>query len=263
MFDIKELYSTVDAYAPFALSEKLIEKGDYDNSGLLIKTHDVVKGVLFSLDLSEESVKKAKRLNLDTIITHHPAIYHPVKSLSEDDKTSSAVLLAATKGLNVISAHLNLDVAAKGIDACLAQGLGAKSFKIIDDLDGENGYGREFNLNLTLAEIKKTVKSVFKTNKAIAYGKESRRLKKCACFCGGGAGYALGYVKSGKTDADLIVTSDMPHHVIKELTEYGKSIIILPHYVAEEYGFHKFYENISANLNEKIKTYYFYDKRFV
>lgn len=262
MFDINKLYAAVDKFAPFSVSEEMIRRGEYDNSGIIVKTHDNIKAVLFSLDLSEEAVKKAKRLSCDTIITHHPAIYYPVKSLSVDDKTTAAVILSAEKGLNVISAHLNLDAAEGGIDACLAECLGAKSYKIIDRLDEKHGYGREFAVNIALSEMKKRIKENLNTNKAVVYGKSGYVVKKCASFCGGGAGHALEYVKSGKTDADLIISSDMPHHIIKELTEYGKSIIILPHYPAEEYGFKKFYERVSSELPSEIKSFYFCDKSF-
>ena len=262
MFDLEGLYAAVDKFAPFSLSEEMVKRGEYDNSGVIIKNHSQVKAVLFSLDLSETAVKKAFSLSCDTVITHHPAIYYPIKSLSVDDKTTAALLAAAKKGLNVISAHLNLDSAENGIDFFLAQGLGAKSCGIIDRLSENCGYGREFTVNATLFEMKKRIKENFKTDKIIVYGKNGNRVKTCASFCGGGSGHALDYVKNGKTDADLIISSDMPHHVIKELTEYGKSIIILPHYVAEEYGFRKFYERISSELPDEIKSFYFYDKRF-
>ena len=90
MFSIKKLYNAVDGYAPFAISDEMVKRGEYDNSGIIIKSHDEVKAVLFSLDLSEEAVKTAKRLSCDTIVTHHPAVYYPVKSLSEDDTGAAA-----------------------------------------------------------------------------------------------------------------------------------------------------------------------------
>lgn len=262
MYNLKNLYAVIDKLAPFSVSDEMVKQGEYDNSGIIIKSHDEIKSALFSLDLSEKAVSRAKSLSCDTVITHHPAIYHPVKSLSVDDKTTAAVLSAVKSGLNVISAHLNLDTAENGIDACLAEGLGAKSYRIIDMIDDRHGYGREFTVDATLSLMKKRIKENFGTSKITVYGKNRNAKLKCASFCGGGAGHAIDYVKHGLTDADLIITSDIPHHVLKELTEYGKSIIILPHYCAEEYGFKKFYEKVSAQVAGEIKTYYFSDKRF-
>ena len=262
MFSIKNLYDAIDAFAPFYLSDNEVKSGGYDNSGIILESQSEVNGVLFSLDLTEKAVKTAKKYGVNTIVTHHPAIYKPVKSLSANDGTTAAILLAANFRLNVLSAHLNLDAAERGIDFWLAKGLGAKEFSILYRDGDKCGYGREFTVNATLNDLKKRVKENFSTDKIIIYGEKGKTIKNCACFCGGGSEYALNAVKSGKTDAELIVTSDMPHHVIKELTEYGKSIIILPHYVAEEYGFNKFYQELSSCL-KNVKTYYFYDKRFI
>ena len=66
-------------------------------------------------------------------------------------------------------------------------------------------------------------------------------INKIASFCGGGDSHALYVVENAVTDADTIITSDVSHHVLKELIELGKNVMILPHYVSEQYGFYKFY----------------------
>ena len=50
-----------------------------------------INKILFSLDLSNETLKKAVELGCDTIVTHHPAIYNPVKRLSINDDTAPIV----------------------------------------------------------------------------------------------------------------------------------------------------------------------------
>jgi putative NIF3 family GTP cyclohydrolase 1 type 2 len=195
--------------------------------------------------------------------THHPAIYSPLKSLSEDDIISAPVLKAIKKGINIISMHLNLDVAEGGIDACLCLGLGGTKYKILDMLDEKHGYGREFSVTpVTLKEYSNRAKKVFGTNKIITYGKPSATVKKVASFCGGGAGHAEKYVINKTTDADLIVTSDMAHHVIKEILDSGKCVMIIPHYASEEYGFKKYYERVVDAIGDQVPSYYFDDKRF-
>ena len=80
MFKLNQLMEVIEEYAPLSLSRKMIEKGSYDNSGIIVKSGDNCQKILFSLDLSSESVKKAVELKCDTIVTHHPAIYTPVTS---------------------------------------------------------------------------------------------------------------------------------------------------------------------------------------
>lgn len=261
MFKLNELYAVLEEYAPLALSYKMIEDGGYDNSGILIKSNDKSDKILFTLDLSNKSVEKALELNIDTIVTHHPAIYTPIKNLSVDDCTAP-IINAIKSNINVVSMHLNLDITRDGIDDCLVKGLNGNNVKVLSIIDGECGYGKQADVVETpLEEFKARVESNFGSDKILAYG--NSKVKKIASFCGGGASEAIKAVEEGLTVADTIVTSDIAHHVLKELIEKGKNVVIIPHYVSEQYGFNKFYLRVKELLNGKAEVYYFLDKRFM
>lgn len=261
MYSLNEFLGILDELAPIKYSLMQIEQGDYDNSGILVRMGDSVKRALFSLDLSVEAVNKAKRLKCDTVITHHPAIYHPVKSLDIGGDTA-AVALAVKNGLNVISMHLNLDVAKGGIDDGLCKGLGGEKFRFLNGLDDNAHYGREFKIEDTLAEFKKRIAKEFGTKKTLVYGSPKNPVGLAASFCGGGAEYALSYAQKGGS-ANTIITSDMPHHILKELTERGKQVIILTHYASENYGFKRFFFAVEKKVATKAEVFYFEDKRFL
>ena len=262
MFDLDSLMSVLEKYAPLSLSERLVAAGDYDNSGIIIRHHRDVKKVLYTLDLSLAAVRAAVRRGCDTIVTHHPAIYMPVKKLDMSDAVTAPVLMAAEKKKNVISMHLNLDIAEEGIDQSLCTALGGERFKILDCLDESYGYGREFDVgNITFGEFAERARRALGTKKTVCYGSLSRKLKKAASFCGGGASRAEKEVLKG-LDADAVVTSDMPHHVIKELVEKDKCVLIIPHYAAEEYGFKIFYEKTYGDFAGRAQAEYWVDKRF-
>ena len=264
MLKINDVYSILNDLAPFEISEQVIKNGGYDNSGILINTHSEVNKILFSLDLSLDSVNRAKRLGCDTIITHHPAIYTPIKELSVEDYSLVALVKAIEYKMNVISMHLNLDFANEGIDENLSKALGATNAKTIEKIYQKYGYGREFCLNkTTLSSLAQKVKIQLETNRVITYGKKSFSFNKVASFCGAGSSTALKTLKSGECTADVIVTSDVPHHVIKEIVEMGKAMIIVTHYSAENYGFKKFYQKTRSVLGDQVQTYYFQDKRFI
>ena len=258
MYKLKDFLSFLEQYAPLSLSYKMIEKGSYDNSGIIVDNGKVVQKVLFSLDLTCDSVKKACELGADTIVTHHPAIYAPLKSLSVDGQ-GEAVLLAIKNGINVISMHLNLDLAKKGIDYWLSTAFSQGKQTILDFLDNEHGYGRKVEFNGTMEDLYKKAKEVFKTDKILVYG--SGKIGSIATFCGSGGSVALDLIRKNSCDADVIITSDLAHHELLEMIERGKKVLILPHYVSEEYGFNKFYEWTKHN-GDKIQAYYFDDKRF-
>ena len=263
MYDINEFVALLEKFAPLELSQKMIDLGCYDNSGLLIKCNDKVSKVLFSLDLSKETVKKAKRLKCDTIVTHHPAIYGGLKELSFDGQ-SAEIVDAVKSNINVISFHLNLDIAETGIDNKLALGLGASKYQILNYATDKHGYGRQFEVkDKTFGEFILDAKKTFGTNKIVAYGNKKQKIYTVASFCGGGASDVEKLICKNGLLSDVVVTSDMPHHVIKLLIENGKKILLLPHYASENFGFKCFYDWVKEKLNGQIETEYFLDKRFM
>ena len=259
MFSLNEFMGIIESVAPLSLSYKMIEKGSYDNSGLIIKSSEKVGKILFSLDLSLSAVNRAIELGCDTIVTHHPAIYEPLKSLSITDETAP-ITLAIQNKINVISMHLNLDIADDGIDQLLCKGLGGENIKILSLVDEKNGYGRESDVyECSLTEFVEKAKTTFMSDKVISYG--DRPVKKIASFCGSGASQAIESLK--QLTADTIVTSDIAHHNLTVLIENGKNVVIIPHYVSEQFGFNSFYALLTEKLNGKAQTFYFLDKRFM
>ena len=262
MYNLNNFMGILEEFAPLQLSHKLQEKGMYDNSGLLVKCKNQIKKVLFCLDLTKKAVEFAKKVKADTIVTHHPAIYMPIKSLSIEDTIAAPILLAIKNEINVISMHLNLDVAKNGIDYNLCKGLGGESYKNVQNIDSCCGYGKEFKIEKqSLSDFIKEIKKQFRTNKILCYKAGKEKIETVASFCGSGGSEALEYLKENKLGADLIVTSDAPHHVIKEIIEMNRSLIIIPHYVSEEYGFKAFYQEITQKTKD-LEFVYFDDKRF-
>ncbi len=165
---------------------------------------------------------------------------------------------AIQKGLNIISMHLNLDIAKDGIDDCLAQGLGGKNLNVLNL--GFIGYGKEFTVEeKTLDCYAEKIAKEFGTKRLLVYGNSNEIIKTVASFCG--AGGSEGCVYSGK--ANLVVTSDLAHHEIKAIIEKGKNLIILPHYTAENYGFTKFYKKITEIIGNEVESEIFVDERFI
>ncbi len=263
MCSLKEYLAVLEEFCPLYLSDEMKKRGMHDNSGIIIDSGKEVRKVLFTLDLSIDAVNRAKRLGVDTIVTHHPAIYNPLYSLSTSEYDSKAVYLAIKYGINVISMHLNLDIAKGGIDDSLALALGAKEMETVFEICDTLGYGKQFLVEETdFDSLVKKVKKTFKTAKIIGYKASREKVKSVASFCGGGASEALSAIKENKLFAGLVVSSDFSHHHVKDLVERGVSVIIIPHYASEEYGFNRFYQEIK-NKKIDIQSFYFYDRRFI
>jgi len=114
----------MEAMAPTALSEK------WDNSGLQIgKKDQPVQKVCVALDPSPEVIAEACSVKADLLITHHPLLFHPVKTLDFDTPAGALLEQAVKNDLAVYSAHTNLDSALDGINDILAQRLGLKKLR--------------------------------------------------------------------------------------------------------------------------------------
>lgn len=114
MTTVSEIYEYIDQIAPFALAES------WDNSGLLCGSGELpVDSALVALDITSDVAAEAAEIGAQLIISHHPVIFEPLKKLS----AASVPWRLASSGISAICAHTNLDIAAGGVNDCLAQRL--------------------------------------------------------------------------------------------------------------------------------------------
>ena len=254
----KDLFEAACGIAPIALSEAFVAAEDgYDNSGIIIETDRDVKKVLFSLDLSLACAERAAEGNFDAVITHHPAIFDPIRSLNYAD--TAPLLICAQNHIGVISMHLNLDIADCGIDYCLAEKLGAKEQKTITEIFGKNGYGRLFEIEeVPFFAYKRQVSENLNTDNVMIFGDRNKPIKTVASFCGAGCGPKELDLAAG---ADLIVSADIKHHVIKEALNRGFAVMQLTHYASEVFGLKRFKEQLKEKLSG-VEMEFFDDERY-
>ena len=112
MNSISNIYDYIDSFAPFQSAMS------FDNAGLLVGDSKAeVKTAVLSLDITPAVVREAVKLGAQLIVSHHPVIFDPLKSISTD----SAPYLLAQHGIAAICAHTNLDMAVGGVNSCLAE----------------------------------------------------------------------------------------------------------------------------------------------
>lgn len=253
----EELLSVLECIGGLSLSREFCDKhGAYDNSGVIVDCGEEITGVLFSLDLSENAVKEAKKRRFNAIVTHHPAIYTGLKEISVFKPDSALIAECIRWGITVISMHLNFDSAPEGIDYELMRGLGGDAGNTMIKLSG-GAYGRAFDVAKTsVKEYLTLVSRNFNTERILYYSGNDRDITKVASFCGAGCDDAA-IAFAEKEQADLFVSSDMKHHQITALLARGISVLILTHYAAENYGFNKIYQKITDGLN--VPAAYFCD----
>lgn len=118
MATVKAIYEFINSVAPFDIQE------DFDNAGFLVgrKKQEVTR-ILVALDITREVAEEAARLGAELIVAHHPVIFNPVKSVTDETLTGRVLLALAEQKIAAICAHTNLDAALGGVNDCLAEAL--------------------------------------------------------------------------------------------------------------------------------------------
>ena len=121
--------------------EEWVPKGiawEKDNPGLQIGSEEYeVKNVFLCLELTGEALNEAIIKKCNLIITHHPLIFHPIKTLNiNKDKNHQIIAKVIKNDILVYSAHTNLDFTKDGVSFQLAKVLGLNNVSFIKNLDG-------------------------------------------------------------------------------------------------------------------------------
>lgn len=119
---ISDIIEIVDKLAPFGYAE------DWDNSGLQVGDPAAkVSRIMISLDPVPEAIEAAINQGCQLLLTHHPLIFRPLKSINASDPIGHLITLSLKNNLSIISLHTNYDIAPKGLNDILAERIGLKS----------------------------------------------------------------------------------------------------------------------------------------
>ena len=126
MPQIQHIIDALERIAPPALQE------DYDNSGLLVgEPSTEIQKVLVSLDVTEEVVEEARECGAGLIVSHHPIVFRPLRSLTGKNQVERTVMAALRAGIGLYAIHTNLDNVAHGVNAMMCRKLGLEGMKVL------------------------------------------------------------------------------------------------------------------------------------
>ena len=119
-----DIYREIDRIAPFSLAQ------DWDNSGFLCGDREApVRRVMAALDATMDVVREAAQKDCQMILTHHPVIFHPLRSVTPQEVAYHAV----RAGIAIVCAHTNLDAAYGGVNEVLARRLALAGLEPLED----------------------------------------------------------------------------------------------------------------------------------
>ncbi len=109
-----------------------------DRIGLQLGTlQKDIRNVLIALDVNDEVVEEAIRLNVDLIIAHHAIIFRPLKQLQTDTPMGRLYEKLIKHDIAVYISHTNLDVTEGGMNDWMAEAIGIENGSPIEDIHTE------------------------------------------------------------------------------------------------------------------------------
>jgi len=233
MATVNEIYRYLDTLAPFRLQM------DFDNAGFLVgRGEAAVRRVLVSLDITEAVVREASELGAELIVSHHPVIFHPARSITDADPVGRILLALTENHIAAICAHTNLDVANGGVNDALARRLelnDLKPFEITNqEADGSvYALGRIGTASGThkesLPQFAAFVKDRLGAN-GVRYVDAGRSVRQVAV--GGGACGDM-VSQAAAMGCDTFVTSDVKYNQFLDARALGVNLIDAGHFPTE------------------------------
>jgi dinuclear metal center YbgI/SA1388 family protein len=123
---IAEVIKCLEDFAPVSLQE------EYDNAGLIIgNANDDCKGIITTLDVTEEVIAEAVLKKCNLIVAHHPIIFKGLKKLNGENYVERSVITAIKNNIAVYAIHTNLDNVVNGVNYKIAQKLNLQNIEVL------------------------------------------------------------------------------------------------------------------------------------
>lgn len=205
----KAIISAMDNWAKPTLIDS------WDNTGFQIGDKDAnIEKILIALDYDAKVLEIALKNNCQMVITHHPIIFKPLKTLTYDSYVEKLIINTIKNNIVVYNAHSNLDLAIGGVNDQLAKLLDIRvkdylSYVTSDERDSF-GYGRVGSIEETsVAEFLNKIKNKLDINMLKVYGDIDKTISSVAVCGGAGADFIEDAHNLG---AQLYLTGDIKYH---------------------------------------------------
>lgn len=236
MISAKELYDYIDSFAPFESAM------DFDNVGILVGDPDYTsRKVLLALDVTTAVIDEAVAKGCTIIVTHHPVIFHPLKSVLSDSLPYRLI----QNGLTVLSAHTNLDICEGGVNDTLARTIG---LELTERTDKDCFVTGELCEAVDFTNFAEKIQYVLGC-KGFRFTGRNGLIKRVSVACGAGGGSIFRAVKE---KADAFVTGEIKHHEWLAAREHNIAVYDLGHFRSEDMIIAALVQRLSAQFPDTV-----------
>ena len=255
---VAQIIEIMDRLVPPWLAE------EWDNVGLQIGNPQLpARRIWVALDPRPEVIAAACQKNVDLLITHHPLIFKPLKSIDFATPAGSIVQMAAQHQLAIFSAHTNFDIVADGVNDILAKRLGLKRLAILQPVNkaaGEQneargstareasfGMGRTGKLGkvMSLKSLISVIKKKLKLDFVKVAGDLNMNVSQVAICSGSGSSLMTAFLSS---TAEVFISGDIHYHNAIDAQNAHRAVIDIGHFASE----HLLVEALAHRLDRRL-----------
>lgn len=240
----KEIMQVIEAAYPKSAAL------EFDNVGLQAgRASKEVYRVYLALDATDEAIEAAKEAGADMLITHHPLIFSPLKSVTDEGFISRRIVKLIQYDISYYAMHTNYDVL--GMAELAGDVLKLEDTEVLDVTFGTpekpEGIGRIGSLaeSMTLQECCLYVKECLKLGSVKVFGDMEKKVRRMAVSPGSGKSAVRPAAEKG---ADVLVAGDIGHHDGLDAVEQGLAVIDAGHYGTE----YIFLDDMKVFLSKKL-----------
>lgn len=238
---VREIYDSLSERIPELLREP------WDNDGLMCATDDTVevKRALITLDVTEDMVDYAIANGMDLIVSHHPLIFKPLGSVTEDSHIARKVIKLIKNDIAVISLHTRADKVTGGVNDQLCEILGIRDAVPF----GDGMLGRIGNLDeeLSMEDFSYLLKGLLDCD-GVRIADAYIPVQRVAVVGGSGTGYVRAALEAG---ADTFVSGEIGYNTLEEACEMGINLISAGHYFTEQ-PVTEFFQSLLMHLDRDM-----------
>jgi len=234
-FTADDFAGVLESLAPSSLA------CSWDNVGFQIGSRKkTVRRVLCALEVTPDVLKEARDLKVQLLMVHHPLLFRPAASITDDTPVGRLVMEIIRLNLCLVVAHTNLDKSPHGTNRGLAECLGLCGIEFLEPETlavGDTQYGMgcvgQLPREMTLGALARLVRRRLDAGGIQLIGEERKKVRRVAIVTGSG-GEALG--KKRLNGADVLVTGEINHHAALTALMDRIAVICAGHFDTEMIG---------------------------